>query len=633
MKEKKYIIDNAELMAEWNWERNTGFDPSQLTLGSGKNVWWKCSNGHEWQATVDRRSSGKGCPYCSGRYAVKGENDLQTVNQDLAKEWNYERNNGLAPMDVLPNSNKKVWWKCSKGHEWQARINSRNSENGCPFCTGRFTISGENDLQTVNPSLANEWNYKKNNGLTPNNVLPNSNKKVWWICGKGHEWQATISNRNNGNGCPYCAGQYIIKGENDLQTVNPALANEWNYEKNNGLTPADVTPNSNKKVWWKCSKGHEWQATINNRNRGNGCPVCDSERKTSFPEYVLAYYLEKYDLGVVHSYKGKGYELDIYIPSKRIAIEYDGYYWHKSKTKKDLEKNQKCKKDGIKLYRIREGLPPLKEGSIDYIVQKDQKNLSKVLEKILSEIIGANIVVDLKSDTIAIENLREFTEKERSVLLSNPEIAQEWNYERNGNLKPEHFAPNSNKKVWWKCGSGHEWQATIVNRNKGRKCPYCSGKKVLKGYNDLQTVNPALAKEWNHEKNNGLSSTEVTPSSNKKVWWRCSEGHEWEATINNRTHGNGCPYCSGRFIVKGKNDLQTVNPDLANEWNYEKNNGLTPVDVTANSNKKAWWKCRKEHEWQATIANRNHGNGCPYCSGRYAIKDENNMPKPKKEQQ
>ena len=520
-KEKQYVSDNAQLMAEWNWEKNADISPSQLTIGSGQKVWWKCSKGHEWQTNIYNRNNGKGCPYCSGRYAVKGENDLQTVNPDLAKEWNYERNKGLTPMDVLPNSNKKAWWKCSKGHEWQARINSRNSENGCPFCTGRLTISGENDLQTVNPSLANEWNYKKNNGLTPNHVLPNSNKKVWWICGKGHEWQATISNRNNGNGCPYCAGQYIITGENDLQTVNPALANEWNYKKNNGLTPADVTPNSNKKVWWKCSKGHEWQATINNRNRGNGCPVCDSERKTSFPEYALAYYLEKYDLGVVHSYKGKGYELDIYIPSKRIAIEYDGYYWHKSKTKKDLEKNQKCKKDGIKLYRIREGLPPLKEGSIDYIVQKDQKNLSKVLEKILSEIIGANIIVDLKSDTIAIENLREFTEKERSVLLSNPEIAQEWNYERNGNLKPEHFAPNSNKKVWWKCGSGHEWQATIVNRNKGRKCPYCSGKKVLKGYNDLQTVNPALAKEWNYEKNNGLSPTEVTPNSNKLETYVC----------------------------------------------------------------------------------------------------------------
>jgi len=53
-----------------------------------------------------------------------------------------------------------------------------------------------------------------------------------------------------------------------------SLANEWNYEKNNSLTPMDITPNSGKKVWWKCKKGHEWQATVANRNRGSGCPVC-----------------------------------------------------------------------------------------------------------------------------------------------------------------------------------------------------------------------------------------------------------------------------------------------------------------------------------------------------------------------
>ncbi|MCH5314701.1 MAG: zinc-ribbon domain-containing protein, partial [Eubacterium sp.] len=100
------------------------------------------------------------------------------------------------------------------------------------------------------------------------------NKKVWWKCCKGHEWQATISDRNNGRGCPYCSGKKSLKGYNDLQTVNPTLANEWNYEKNNGLTPVDVTPGSNKKVWWKCQRGHEWQAIICNRNRGNSCPVC-----------------------------------------------------------------------------------------------------------------------------------------------------------------------------------------------------------------------------------------------------------------------------------------------------------------------------------------------------------------------
>ena len=545
MAEKKYIIDNAELMAEWNWEKNIefDFDPKLLTVGSGKKVWWKCSKGHEWQATIDRRSQGKGCPYCSGRNAIKGENDLQTVNPALAKEWNYDKNNGLTPTDVLPSSNKKVWWKCGKGHEWQAMIRSRNDGRGCPYCSGRHAVNGKNDLQSVNPVLATEWNYERNCGLMPMDVLPNSNKKVWWKCSKGHEWQSTVANRNNGNGCPYCLGRYAVKGENDLQTVNPALAKEWNYEKNDDLKPEEFTANSNKDVWWKCSKGHVWHASIANRSKGNGCPVCNSERKTSFPEYALAYYLKRSGLDVVHSYRAKGYELDIYIPSLKIAIEYDGYYWHKNRMRKDIEKNYKCKKEGIKLYRLREGLPPLNDSSIDYIVQENQKNLSKVLEAVLSEIIGDCISVDMETDAVAIENLRVLTEKENSLFFSNPETTGEWHYEKNGVLKPEHFAPNSHRKVWWKCQIGHEWQASIANRNKGRGCPYCSGKKVLPGYNDLQTVNPALANEWNYEKNTGVRPIDVTPNSNKKAWWICSNGHEWEAKINNRNNGNGCPNC------------------------------------------------------------------------------------------
>ncbi|MBR2041111.1 MAG: zinc-ribbon domain-containing protein [Oscillospiraceae bacterium] len=78
-KEKQYVSDNAQLMEEWDWKKNTDFDHSQLTLGSGKKVWWKCSKGHEWQATIKSRNKGNGCPYCSGRFAVKGENDLQTA--------------------------------------------------------------------------------------------------------------------------------------------------------------------------------------------------------------------------------------------------------------------------------------------------------------------------------------------------------------------------------------------------------------------------------------------------------------------------------------------------------------------------------------------------------------------------
>lgn len=545
MAEKKYVIDNAELMAEWNWEKNDkfGFDPTTLTLGSGKKAWWKCGKGHEWQAPIYSRANGRGCPYCSGRIA----------------------------------------------------------------------ISGENDLQTVNPTLAEEWNYDKNNGLTPRNLLPNSNKKVWWKCSKGHEWQATVNHRNNGRGCPACSGNIVLKGENDLQTISPTLAKEWNYEKNGNTKPEHFTESSSKKVWWKCSKGHEWQATINHRNNGRGCPICNSERNTSLPEYAILYYLKKHGLEVIHSYREMGYELDIYIPSKKVAIEYDGYLWHKNKAKIDLKKNQKCKKDGIKLYRIREGLPSLNDSSIDFIVQKGQKNLSEILKRVLSEIIELCIDIDLERDSIAIANLREYTEKESSLLLSNPNLAKEWNCEKNGNLKPEHFTKNSGKKVWWKCSEGHEWQATIDHRNKGRGCPYCSSRKVLKGYNDLETVNPTLAKDWHYDKNNGLTPADVMPNSNKKVWWKCSEGHEWQARIIERNRGNSCPYCSGRYAVKGENDLQTVNPSLAKEWNYEKNDGLTPMEVMPNSGKKVWWKCSEGHEWQARVADRNKGRGCPIC--------------------
>ena len=543
MAEKKYVIDNAKLMAEWDWEKNTVSDPNQLTSGSHKKVWWKCSKGHEWQATIHDRNNGRGCPYCSGKRVLKGYNDLQTLNPDLADEWNYENNADLTPNDVTPGSNKKVWWKCDKGHEWQAIIKNRNNEIGCPFCAGQQVLEGFNDLQTVNPTLAKEWNYEKNDRLSPVNITANSGQKVWWKCQEKHEWQAVVSDRNKGKGCPYCSGLYAVKGETDLQTLNPSLSKEWNYEKNGVLTPVDVTPGSSKKVWWKCDRGHEWQATVSNRTIGRGCPFCSSERRTSFPEYAIVYYLTKYGLEVMHSYKEQGYELDIYIPSKKVAIEYDGYYWHENKTKKDLEKNQKCKKDGIKLYRIREELPPLNDSSVDYVVQKNQKNLSKILAQILGEIIGRSVDIDIEKDVIDIESLREYTEKQHSLVFSNLEIAKEWNYERNGELKPQNISANSNKKVWWKCSKGHEWQARIDHRNSGSGCPYCAGKKVLRGFNDLQTVNPLLAEEWHYEKNNGLSPADVTQNSNKRVWWRCSEGHEWEATVNNRSKRNRCPAC------------------------------------------------------------------------------------------
>ena len=561
------------------------------------------------------QDSGCGCPYCSGRFAIEGLNDLHTVNPVLSAQWNYDKNIGITPTDVMSNSGKKVWWKCGIGHEWQAAIANRTRGGGCPYCSGQKVLTGYNDLQTINPNLAREWNYGKNKEITPVNVAPNSNKKVWWRCSKGHEWQATVSHRNGGTGCPYCSNKKVLKGYNDLRTVNPVWVEEWNYEQNGDLKPENCTVSSGKLVWWRCKRGHEWKTTINDRNNGGGCPICNYGRKTSFPEYALLYYLKKHGLETVHSYKENGYELDIYIPSLKVAVEYDGYYWHKDKKKNDLTKNRMCKRDGIKLYRIREELPSLFDSSLDYVVQKNQKDLPIVLQNVVGEIIGSDVDIDLKRDFIAIENTRDYVEKERTLLLLNPQIAADWNYQKNGSLKPENYTVSSGKKVWWKCDKGHEWMASIANRNYGRGCPYCSSNKVLSGYNDLQTLNPALAVEWNYEKNDSLAPSDVLSNSSNRVWWKCSKGHEWQAIVSSRNKGNGCPYCSGRFAVEGENDLQTVNHILASEWNYEKNKGLTPSDVLPNSNKKVWWKCRNGHEWQAIIMNRNkRGDGCPECA-------------------
>lgn len=208
----------------------------------------------------------------------------------------------------------------------------------------------------------------------------------------------------------------------------------------------------------------------------------------------------------------------------------------------------------------------------------------------------------------------------------NPALASEWNYEKNGKLLPENISANSGQKVWWKGECRHEWDAIVSNRNKGYGCPYCSGQKVLKGFNDLMTKRPDLASEWNYEKNGDLKPDMIMPGTNKKVWWVCDKGHEWEESPNNRTNAKtGCPYCSGHRVLKGFNDLQTVNPTLASEWDYEKNENLKPTDVTIGAHQMVWWRCNEGHEWKSTIPNRIKGAGCSICSGRQVLKGVNDL--------
>ena len=292
--------DRADLLREWDSERNLPLTPETVSYGSKKKVWWTCAHGHHWQAAVHTRTgSGTGCPYCSGRFPIPGENDLATKYPLLAQEWNTEKNGDLTPDQVLPGSHRIVWWRCAHGHQWRAQVKSRVNGAGCPVCTNRTVQSGDNDLATQLPTLAKEWHPTKNGALTPKDVVPGSRRKVWWICPKGHEYQAMISSRAQGSGCPVCAGKKIIPGENDLASQYPAIAKEWHQTKNGTLTPDHIAPASNRKVWWICDKGHEYQAVVSTRTQRNGgCPYCANKRvlpgfndlATKYPEIAAQWH-------------------------------------------------------------------------------------------------------------------------------------------------------------------------------------------------------------------------------------------------------------------------------------------------------------------------------------------------------
>ncbi len=548
------------------------------------------------------------------------KNNLLTGNPKLAKEWHPTKNGNLTPEIITANSHKKVWWRCKFGHDWQATIKNRNIGRGCPVCSGQQVLAGYNDLATINPELAKEWHPTKNGKLTPEKVTAGSGKKAWWRCKYGHDWLAAVNNRNK-NGCPVCSGRQVLAGYNDLATINPELVKEWHPIKNGKLTPAMVTTGSNKKVWWRCKYGHDWLATINNRNIGRGCPICKKELRTSFPEQAIFYYMKKVFETTENSYKlNNNLEIDVYIEELKLGIEYDGERWHKN-PEKDKNKNLLCKNNNIELIRIREKNCPILDNKTYCIVLQNysittlEKAIIKVFNYITKKITKIDYIldIDISKDIQHINNLWTQSFKHNSLLAKNPKLAKEWHPTKNGKLTPAMVTTGSSKKVWWKCKYGHDWTDTIANRKIGRGCPICSSHQVLEGYNDLATKNPNLAKEWHPTKNGKLTPKMVAAGSNKKVWWKCQYGHEWAAIINSRNKGNGCPVCSGHQVLEGYNDLATKNPNLAKEWHPTKNGQLTPKMVPVGSNKKVWWICKYGHEWQSVINNRNKGKGCPTC--------------------
>lgn len=568
-------------MKDWDYSKNLQIDPSTISLRSSKRVSWKCHEcGYEWEGSVkDATEKSINCPKCSRikrgeehqKLALKKKGCL--TDKELLKDWDYSKNTFL-PSEVTSGSAKYVWWKCHKcGYEWRAKISNRTHGRGCACCASKVVVPGINDFETLMPELAKEWHQTKNGDLKPSQVLPGISKKIWWVCPKGHEYQATLNHRTSGQGtnCPKCnSGRQTSFREQALYFYI-------------------------KKMYPKAISRYKPE------NFGN------FELDIYIPDFNLAI---EYDGVAWH--KEKNFE-------------------------REMRKYQLCKKLRIRLIRVKEKMPgELNVQIADDIISSDdfesEDGFTKVIHIVLSHISFDRFYwikpmdVDLSRDRFEI--MKYVSEVKHSFADKCPEIAKEWHPTKNEFLKPTMVKPRSIFKAWWICPEcGFEYEQSLGHRFEGCGCPKCAKKRqgqtlkknLLKKRGGIS--NPLLIREWDYEKNESLKPEQFTNHSKTKVWWKCSKcGHSWKATITNRSIGRGCPKCAGYKLFIGENDFATMHPELLCEWDYNKNVGIDPHKIHHGSTVSVWWKCSKcGYEYRASVGRRSKGSGCRKCS------DKNNV--------
>lgn len=569
---------------------------------------------------------------------------LAEVFPKLAKQWDYGKNGALTPETVSYGSNKKVWWICPRcGLSYQKRIGNRTApskcsveSDKCPICLGRIIVPGFNSLKAKYPDIiTREWDFEKNT-IDPDTISPHYRHKMWWICPNGHSYDSLPGNKvqHTGGNCPYCSSNRLCK-ETSLGVVNPELAKEWHPTKNGDLTPFDVFANTNKFIWWLCPTcGHEWRAKGSNRNIvKRGCPNCAKGRSSSIPEQLLYRSVKRFFPDAINRYVLDKDEIDVFIPSLNIGIEYDGQRFHnQAKLPHDIAKTKRLINKGITLYRFRESNSP--DMSVHKCVvlrvnySPEYADLEAKLRGLLTQLVPNKVIsVEFDKDINDVMAELDLLPYEKSFAASEEKKRKEgispvalWDYDANAPLTPDMVTAKSSKKVNWICpiNPAHRWRSVIGSISNGWGCPHCA-----KRYQYSTTEWIEQAKEVHGDKYD-YCLVEYT-NSNNNVRIICSKHGVFEQNPSMHLSGQGCPYCAHQKFHPLES-LSVLRPDIASEWDYERNkdSGFTPNTIGLDTRRKFWWHCDKgcKHSYLATIALRVYRNsGCAVCHGKQVAPD------------
>jgi hypothetical protein len=332
------------------------------------------------------------------------------------------------------------------------------------------------------PAAVSEWDWDAND--LDRDPLDNvgTSVKAQWVCDEGHTWTATPYVRAIAS-CPYCAGQSVWRGQSDLETLFPALADEWDRAHGvNAGGPDTVSAGSRRRINWVCRDGHRWVSTIKNRARkGSGCPYCAG------------------NLAI------RG-ETDLASRRPDLLAEWD--FASNADVTPDLVGAGSARRVGWK-------------GTCGHMWKA----------RIVDRTAGSGCPRCSRRPTPGVNNLA----------TTRPDLAEQWHPDNT--LPASQIHPKSSTKARWRCGRNHTWEATPYTRSVGHGCPFCSNRRASPGETDLATLRPDLLLEWHDS--NFRRPQELTLGSRYRAVWECRLGHRWEAAVSKRTgkSGTGCPRC------------------------------------------------------------------------------------------
>ena len=544
---------------------------------------------------------------------------------ELALDWDTERNGEATPPLVAWSSNLRACWRCRRcqrpsesGVAARARIYQRRGPSaGCRsrMCSRRLSdvpAPGNSMRARYAPNLVLSFDLDANIPDTPDSVGHGSKREFYWRCllDSGHpSYPRSLPSRRK-RACPLCES---------LIGTHPDIADQWHPTRNGDLTPADVTPGYSSRVWWQCSRGHEWQAVVATRtNQGNACPDCVLSHRSA-AEVKLWAELQAVlgpTLGVgtvLHHQRLQGVssrlakvDIVLVLNDRLVAVEYDGAYWHREREAPDRRKSDEIREVGHLLIRAREKpLNALHEHDVEFATTDPVEVATAVFSRLaalgwlpLAALLAAQDYIGqsrLRGSELAKELLADVAHADlgpSSLAETHPWLASEWDEEANGELTPRHVRGDWSRKVWWRCPLGDLFDESPGARiSRGRHCPFCAGKRVNER-NCLATQFPHLAREL--AGSDGVTAWQVYAGGHRTVEWCCSVescGYRWFTEVKQRTQvGTGCPACAGKIATPSRN-LRTERPEVAAIWHPTMNLDLQPEMVLPGCNKSVWWLC------------------------------------------